>query len=405
MSEPETVGPGELEAFEHALHDAFHDDAVPGDVELDMKTLEPERTFVIRDDGAIVAGATTLSRTMTLPGGAAVPVGAVSGVGVRPGHTRRGHLGALMRRQLDEIHEAGESLAILWASEGAIYGRFGYGSATRRVTYELDRVRAAFRADAVLPPAPAQVARPAAALEDMRRAYERALPTRPGMLDRDDRWWERVLYDPEHRREGTGARRLAVQRDAGGEPAGYALYAVTDAWGDQGPEGGVKVREIVAATPEAQLGLWRYLLSIDLMRAVSWPQAPDHDPIVHALRSTDAVRRTLHAHGLWLRLVDAPAALAARDYSAPLDVVLELEDDFCAWNAGRYSLTNDGCEPTGREPDLVLAAEALGAAYLGATPLTALAGAGRVRERTPGALRAATAAFGGFAEPYCPEHF
>jgi predicted acetyltransferase len=165
------------------------------------------------------------------------------------------------------------------------------------------------------------------------------------------------------------------------------------------------VRELVATTPEAHLGLWRYLLSLDLMTSVVLREAPDHDPIAHAVRAIDAVGRRIHPHGLWLRLVDARAALAARAYSAPLDVVLELEDGYCPWNAGRLRLTPESCEPTDADPDLSLGTEALAAAYLGSTPLTALAAAGRVRELTPGALRAASVAFGGFAEPYCPDHF
>ncbi len=405
MNRVETVGAGELEAFEQAIHAAFHDDTTADEIELDMRTLEPERTFVIRDSGEIVANAATLTRTMTVPGGAPVPVGAVSAVGVRPGHTRRGHLGALMRHQLDEIHAAGEPLAILWASEGGIYGRFGYGPSTRRVTYEVLRGRAAFRADVPLPEASGRLATPADALQDMRSAYERARPLRAGMLDRDDRWWEHLFRDPEHRRDGRGARRAVVQPGPDGEPAGFALYAVESSWGEHGPDGKVHVRELVAATTEAALGLWRYLLSIDLMTTVVWSEAPDHDPIAYALHSSDAVRRTMGLHGLWVRLVDARAALAAREYSAPLDVVLEIEDTYCPWNSGRLRLTAEGCEPTDAEPDLALGAEALGAAYLGATPLTALAGAGRVRELTSGALSTATAAFGGFPEPYCPDHF
>ena len=200
-----------------------------------------------------------------------------------------------------------------------------------------------------------------------------------------------------------------VQPGADGEPAGYALYAVTDDWDEEGPKGEIRVRELMAATPEARAGLWRYLLGLDLMRSLTWWLAPDQDPLPHLLRNADAVSTRIGSHGLWVRLVDAPAALTARAYSAPFSLVLEIGDPLCPWNAGRFRLeAEDGgatCEPTGDAPDLTLEIEALGAAYLGGTPLDALAGAGRVQERTPGALRTASAAFRGFPEPWCPEIF
>ena len=405
MRDPQPVSTDELEDFELACRRAFHDDAHPQDVALDVRTTEADRTLVIREGGEIVATAGALTRDMIVPGGRAVPVGAVTAVGVAPGHTRRGHLGALMRRQLDDIHAAGEPLAILWASEGLIYGRYGYGSATRRVTYDVQRRLAELRRDLPLPGRGARLSDPAEAVPDMRAAHKALRSGRPGLLDRDDLRWERVIYDPEHSRRGFGAQRAVIQPGPDGEPAGYALYAVTEEWDEHGPAGRMRVRELLAATPEAHLGLWRYLLSIDLTRTVSWPRAPDHDPIAHALRNSDAVARRIEPHGLWVRVVDAAAALAARAYSAPLDVVLEIEDAFCPWNTGRYRLTNDGCELTDGDPDLALDAEALGAAYLGGTPLLALGAAGRVRELAPGTLAAASTAFGGFAEPYCPDLF
>jgi predicted acetyltransferase len=113
--------------------------------------------------------------------------------------------------------------------------------------------------------------------------------------------------------------------------------------------------------------------------------------------------------GLWIRLVDLGAALVARTYAQPFVLVLEVEDAFCPWNAGRHRLAFDGaaatCEPTRAEPDLALGADALGAAYLGGTRFEALDAAGQVRELRPGALAVAATAFRAAAEPWCPEIF
>ena len=145
MTEMRALGREELPLFEAAAHSAFHEEGHPADLEIDGRLLEPDRTLAIFDAGDVVATAAALSRELTVPGGA-VPVAAVTGVGVVAGHTRRGHLRALMRRQLDDVRERGEPVAALWASEGGIYGRFGYGPATRACRYELHLWRAKLRA-------------------------------------------------------------------------------------------------------------------------------------------------------------------------------------------------------------------------------------------------------------------
>jgi predicted acetyltransferase len=175
-------------------------------------------------------------------------------------------------------------------------------------------------------------------------------------------------------------------------------------WSDRGPAGSVAVTEVVAETPEAHAGLWRFLLGLDLVRTLQWRLAPEHDALAHLLESYDAVDRRA-GDGLFVRLLDVDAALSARSYAIPLDVVLEVDDPFCPWNSGRHRLREDRCEPTDAPADLALGAEALGAIYLGGTPLTALATAGRVRELQPGALAEAATAFRGAVEPWCPEIF
>jgi predicted acetyltransferase len=403
VSEPQRLTAADQEAFEAACHLAFHEVAHPDDVAMDQRVTDPERTLGVWEGGEIVATGAILDRDLTVPGGV-LPVAAVSAIGVVPGHTRRGHLNRMMRRLLDDARAAGESVAALWASEGAIYGRFGFGPATRAMRYELQLDRVALRPDAVLPDRPPEVLEPAAALERMRPVFDRVRARTPGMVDRRGGWWDRRVYDPEHRREGAGPLRAAVQAGPDGAPAGYALFAAKTSWDDHGPAGRVMVRELVAETPEARAGLWRFLLGLDLVRTLEWRLAPDHDPLEHLLTGNDAVNRRA-GDGLFVRLLDVGAALTARTYATPVDLVLELDDPFCPWNSGRHRLRDGGCEPTRAEPDLALSAETLGSIYLGGTPLGALAAAGRVRELRPGALAEAATAFRGAVEPWCPEIF
>jgi len=390
-----TLDRDELLAFETAARSAFHEEGHPADVEIDRALLEPERTLAVFEDGDIVATAAALSRELTVPGGI-VPVAGVTGVGVVPGQTRRGHLGALMRRQLDDVHEP---VAALWASEGGIYARYGYGPATRANRYEAHLWRARLREPSTVRVRVVPAADAAGHLLDV---YEAARRATPGLLSRDGGWWPRRLHDPEHRREGASALRAAIV------DGGYALYAARSGWDDGGPSGEVTVRELVAVTPEARAALWTFLLRIDLMRTLRWRLAQHEEPLPLMLADADAlvVRTGL---GLWIRLVHLDAALAARTYAQPFELVLDVADSFLPGNAGRHRLAFDGtaatCEPTRAEPDLALDAAALGAAYLGGTRLATLAAAGQVRELRDGALAVADAAFRGAVEPWCPEIF
>ena len=190
---------------------------------------------------------------------------------------------------------------------------------------------------------------------------------------------------------------------------GYVLYATKPEWTPAGPAGTVRVRELVATSPASVAALWRFVLDLDLMATVTaWPCASDN-PLLHLLAEPRAAQATLRDN-LWVRLVDVPAALAGRRYATPVDVVLEVIDEFCPWNAGRWRLsggpTGATCTATADPADLTLHVADLGATYLGGSSLVARAQAGGVLERSTGSLAAASTALGwpGPA-PYCPNVF
>ena len=387
----------EFEAFGTAVLTAFHEELTDAERKRYMKIHEPARSLAWFDEDRIVATSSLFTRELTVPGGS-VPVGAVTAVAVLPTHRRRGLLTAMMRRQLENVRDAGEPVAALWASEGAIYGRFGFGVALQ--VAELRARRPAARL-AAPPPAERRLVAGAAGehVDAMRAIHARVVPTRPGMLTRPGPWWEERIYETESDREGSHPLRAVVSGDDA-----YALYSVRRKWDEAGPASDVVVREVVAATRAGHAAIWAYLLDLDLTATVSWELGPSDDPLWLALTDPRALRRSLW-DGLWVRLVDVPAALRARTYAADPDVVLDVRDGFCPWNEGRYRLAAGGCEPTGDAPDLVLDAATLGAAYLGGTLLRDLAAAGRVEERTPGSLARASAAFRGDVAPWCPEIF
>jgi predicted acetyltransferase len=385
----------EYEDFSGAALSAFHRELTDADRARYERIDEPERSLAWFDDGRIVATTAAFTRELTVPG-ATVGCAAVTAVAVVPTHRRRGLLTEMMRRQLEDVRRRGEPVAALWASEGAIYGRFGYGIGASEASLVARRPAARLTAP---PPAGELRAAPAGEhVEAMRAVHERVRPGRPGLLDRPGPWWEDRLYDPESERNGAQPLRAVVTDD------GYALYAVRPAYDDDGPAGEVVVRELVAATPAAHAALWAFLLDLDLTRTLTWKQAPVDEPLWLMLTDPRAVSRKV-GDSLWVRVVDVAAALNARMYATSVDVVLDVADAFCRWNEGRYRLADGTCERTDAEPDLALDTAALAAAYLGGTTLHELAQAGRVRELRPGAVRRTSAAFRGDVAPWCPETF
>ncbi|MEU2615713.1 GNAT family N-acetyltransferase [Micromonospora sp. NPDC007271] len=384
----------------------FHGDLDPELLEIERAAFEPERSLLVRDDGTAVAHAGAFTRELTVPG-AAVPAAHVTMVGVAPTHRRRGLLTGLMRRQLREIRDAGrEPVAVLWASEGRIYPRFGYGLAAQRYTLSCDttelRLPEPASAEGTL-----RLDRPAAHQAELARLYDRVRAGRPGWSSRDEHWWAYVLADAKALRGGATERRVLLHEGPDGLD-GYALYRTKGEWDRTGPRGEVRVDEVVAGNPAAYLALWRLLLSLDLTRRLSFDRAAVDEPLLWLVNEP----RQLGAHlddALWVRLVDVPAALAARRYATDVDVVVEVTDELLPENAGRWRLVGGPagaeCTPTTAAAQLTCDVPALGALYLGGAGLAALAAAGRVRELVPGALAAAGPAFGWHRAPAPMEVF
>jgi predicted acetyltransferase len=397
----------ELPAFMTATEGAFHLDVHPADLEEARRLFEPERSLAVFDGEEIVATNAIFTRALTLPG-ALLTVAGVTAVGVRPTYRRRGLLTRLMRRQLDDVRAAGEPVAALWASEATIYRRFGYGLAAQHADVALRTPGVRLNPEAPMPEGRMTLLEPRDAVARIAPLYDAARRSRPGHLDRTEAWWGRRIYDPEHEREGHSALRAAVHEGADGAVDGYVLYAVKHGEWAEGPDATVTVRELVADDPAARAAVWAFLLGLDLIRTVAWWFAPLDEPLLELLQGPQRPRLTLEPN-LWIRLVDVGAALAARRYAAPVDVVLDVTDAFCPWNTGRWRLEGDAggasCARTDAPADIELTAADLGAVYLGGRSLSALAAAGRVRALRDDALRRADAAFRGPREPMCPEIF
>ncbi|MFG2716798.1 GNAT family N-acetyltransferase [Streptomyces sp. NPDC048416] len=369
--------------------------------------IDPGRSIAAWDGAQCVAATSTFAFRVSVPGGAVVPAAGVTGVGVMGTHRRRGILTSMMRRQLDDVRERGEALAVLTASEPAIYGRFGYGIATMAVSAEIDTTRV--RLD--VPPGTDEVRLRYVKVQDSLAAceelYARLVPRRPGMLARQPGWDWFTTLDPESYRQGASPLQCVLaERD--GQVVGYARYHVAMTTGVTGTDGTVSLIDLEAVDPATAAALWRYLFAIDLTNVLKVRNRPVDDPFQHLV--SDVRRCGLRLRDrLHVRLVEVGAALEARTYAAPVDVVFEVEDAFCPWNAGRWRLTGDAkgasCVRTEDPAELALSVRELGAAYLGGFTLASFAAAGRVRELRPGALAEASTAFGSELAPWLPHGF
>jgi predicted acetyltransferase len=318
-------------------------------------------------------------------------------VGVLPTHRRRGVLTAMMRRQVADAHERGEPLATLYAAEAGIYGRFGYGMSALAGDIELPKEHARLWHDEPL--GQARLLEPDEVLEALPGIYDQVQAETAGMFTRSRDWWQvRRLRE----RPGKPERNAVVlELDDGAR--GYALYGHGFGMSHMVTQTKLEVNEALGTSPQALEAVWRYLLAIDWVARIDAFWLPLDHPLFHWIREPRRLACRV-IEGLWVRLVDVEAALAARSLGEG-SVVLELRDELCEWNQGRWLVEAGSVSRTSAAADLALETSALGSAYLGGFTFAALALAGRVEELQAGALARADAIFGTTRQPWCPELF
>ncbi|MDQ2588357.1 GNAT family N-acetyltransferase [Saccharothrix yanglingensis] len=365
--------------------------------------LEMDRGLLaVTADGRPVGTAAAYSFELTLPGEVVVPTSGVSAVGVLPTHRRRGVLSAMMRHQLAELRARGEFLSVLLASEATIYRRFGYGPATHTQRLTVQRHRAApalpRAAAAVQDPGSVELLRRADCGPVMEEVYDRYRRAQPGALSRPHRWWALGAGQSPTART---PRHVAVHRDAGGVPDGYASYSLD-------PPDTLVVDETITTDDVASATLARFVLEHDLVTRVVFKHCPPDHPLRWQLADLRAGQPGDDMDWLWVRLLDVPRALTTRGWFADGELVLDVDDPFRG-ERGRHLLTvragGATCVPTDREPDLSLDVSDLGSVYLGGTKPSTLVRAGHIRAHHPGAAARADALFRAERSPHCLHWF
>lgn len=335
------------------------------------RSLIPAGGAVIACDGGDVVGmALYLDLLLTVPGGAVLPMAGVSWVCVSPTHRRRGVLRKLFAELHDRLAGASYPIAGLEASEGGIYGRFGYGPASVDESLSVDSRTVGFHAG-VPDPGGVRIVRPAEERGRLEEIYERWRLRTPGGMFTPPQLWDEVFADRESARNGGSPFFVLLHDD------GFVFYRVH---GD-GERKSLSVNKFAAVTVDAYVALWRTLIGMDLMDTIT-VQAPPGELLPYLLTDARLVRVTGREDGLWLRIGDVPTVLEARTYSADVRVVLDVSDESLG-GGGRFALEiTDGrarCERTEAEPDVTTDLSVLGSLYLGAHRASTFAAAGRLR--------------------------
>ena len=367
--------------------------------------LERQRQIGAFVDGGLVGHTAAFTQVLTTPGGS-VPAAGITWVAVSPAHRRRGVMSTLLHHQLDELHEGGEPVATLWASEPGIYGRFGYGVATRRAAVAAPRGVALGGA----PDAGATVVLGEAAdqIEACSEVYDKVRALRPGMVSRSVEAWRESSFDDPTAPGPRSSLRCAVAVGPQNQPTGYAWFRTRPNWDGGDPQGTVEVAEILAESPDGYRALLDMVLDLDLMSTVRFWNLPLDHPLLTWTGQTHRLRATLEEQ-LWVRLVRLDEALAARTYATPIDIVLEVADPACPWNDGRWRVCADHTGATvqrSSDPaDLQVTASVLASGYLGDDALHRALAGGALTESTRGAATALARAMRGDVAPWCAYMF
>jgi predicted acetyltransferase len=359
-------------------------------------------------DGDRVAGTFRSWPTeLTLPGGGRLPAAAVSAVTVMPTYRRRGVLRAMVSAEHGAMRERGDVVSILYSSEYPIYGRFGYGPATKAATWTLDTHATQFKHElsGSIEIAPAnQETR-----DTIRTVFDTHRLRQPGEIRRRDWSWDFDLNLREPVWDPPWKGFVALHRDVDRAVDGYARYRAEDKWERRQPRNPITVDELHAVNAEAYASLWQFLGEMDWVASVRAERRTVSEQLPWLLTNARAATVSDVGDALWLHILDLPRALAARTYERAANLVLEVIDPEAGGGRRRVHLdaSPDGatCRDTDRSPDLTLDIAAISAAYLGATRLREAVLAGGVEEHRAGALAEADALLATLDEPWCSTFF
>ncbi len=364
----------------------------------------PEWTLCAFDGARMAASYSCVPYTMRA-NGRAVAMGGVTAVGTLPEYRRQGIVRAITTRSFADMRERGQAVAALWASQAAIYQRYGYALSSSMVTYRIDTVDVAFaNGDG----GSARVERVGVedGFEVLKKLYIDFVAQRTCYLHRAKPMWMNSVLSSTPL---TGPTHVAVAYAADGAATGYVVYHVRNekvAHPTRAQE--LVVKDLVWLNADAYRSLWSWLARHDLVGRVTWIRGPADDPAPELFVEP----RLLNAQprdGFWLRVIDASVALAQRGYQTSDAITLDVaKDELAPWNGGRIRLecSPDGAAvaPSRGKVDITLSVKALASLYSGYRTARQLAQWGML-DGDDAAVERATRIFATRYAPHCPDHF
>lgn len=346
-----------------------------------MEFVEAGRYLGVYADGELVAGARIWDFGQWWHG-RLVPMAGIASVVVAPEYRGRGAATLIMRGVMARSLELGFPLTALYPAAAAVYRKVGYEfvGARNRCTFSSAALRGFAGGDvAVRQGGPDDAGTLLSMVATVRSQGRESGPLRwPDQKVRE--WLEKensfcyVAHD------------------------GFVVY------GWHGRD--LRVEELVAGSPETMRALWATVASgASIAKRVELFASPD-DP-VHLLAPEEA-EHEMHAERWMLRLLDAPAGIAARGWPTTVEVdrLLHVEDPDIPANAGTWRLqVKDGAGSLTPADGEALTVGARGLACLyGGTTVAALRTAGLAHGGDSDDDTALDAAFAG-PTPYCLDYF
>ena len=373
-------------------------------VERDRQFYPLDWSLATFEDGEMTAFMRTTPFAMRV-NGRALSFGMVGPVVCMPEHRRKGHVGAMLRRAIADMHERGQVISGLGTPHPNLYRKYGW------------EIAAAYRVYSFPPKEITLLAQPGErgrfrmlAPEDWAvcdRVYRRWGAKRNGPLHRGSVWWQHAIFGITQPLPSD----VAVWEDGTGEAQGYVVYAqpnTEDGRHDFGSS--FVVRELVAATPDAYLNLIAFVCRHDLPEKITWA-APEDDPF-RSLVVDNFKIEVKEDYGMLLRVIDVEAALRGRAPAHPEwqgALTLRFTDSTAPWNEGTWRVeVSDGemaVEPSTAEPDLSMSATAFAPVYNGYAPASALALGGLIDAKNEEALATADEMFSVLHPPYNSDPF
>jgi predicted acetyltransferase len=357
------------------------------------RTIHDISRFELALDGKEIVGiSAAYSMHVTVPGGGQLPMGGLTWVSTATTHRRQGLLTRLMARTLADVDRRGEPVAMLLASEGGIYERYGFGVATQVRATAIDRRTVELRQEFRPKAGAVRFVRGDAALAHISDVWSRFHHIRAGEVARSATW-HRMTFDHWAKPSGSYTPALYLaHRD------GYAVYRIETQWNDGRPAHNMQLVELAATTADAHAALWHTLLAVDLVGTITSRQVPVDDPLPYLLTNPRALHTTALNDGVWVNVRDVARCFSARTYGSADRLIVEVDGERWAIDGGAEGAV---CKRVRARADVVTDAASMGALFLGGVRPSSLAAGRRLVARSPEALRRADAFFTTAPAPHC----